>query len=76
MAQGPPYPNVAIRLDPHSKTRCHEMSERREIDERDVDRLLGALSDRQIADLFGMSEAEVTDLRRSRQLKLPAGRQD
>ena len=42
------------------------MSERREIDERDIDRLLVALTDQQIARLFGWTEAEVYRLRRSR----------
>ena len=50
------------------------MAERREIDERDIDQLLKALTDRQIADLFGMSEVEVMQLRQSRQSKLPAAR--
>ena len=50
------------------------MAERREIDERDIDQLLKALTDRQIADLFGMSEMEVMQLRQSRQSKLPAAR--
>ena len=42
------------------------MSERREIDERDLDRLLSALTDVQIARLYGMSESEVAALRRKR----------
>lgn len=42
------------------------MQARRPIDDRDVDRLLDMLTDRQIADLFGMKEEEVTELRRSR----------
>jgi hypothetical protein len=46
------------------------MGQRRNIDERDVDRLLAALSDRQIAELFGISETEVFDLRQSRRPKL------
>lgn len=50
------------------------MAERREIDERDLDQLLKALTDRQIANLFGMSEAEVMQLRQSRQPKLPVAR--
>jgi DNA-directed RNA polymerase specialized sigma24 family protein len=50
------------------------MAERREIDERDIDQLLKALTDRQIADLFGMSETEVMQLRQSRQSKLSAAR--
>jgi K+-transporting ATPase c subunit len=52
------------------------MAERREIDERDIDQLLKALTDRQIADLFGMSEVEVMQLRQSRQSKPPATRPD
>jgi len=48
------------------------MAKRREIDERDIDQLLAALTDRQIADVYGMSELEVTDLRISRQPKIPA----
>lgn len=43
------------------------MPKRREIDERDVDRLLAALTDRQIADLYDMTDIEVYRLRRSRQ---------
>ena len=43
------------------------MSERRDIDERDLDRLLVALTDTQIAALFGMSNVEVFQLRQSRQ---------
>ena len=39
---------------------------RREIDERDIDLLLAALTDGQIAETFGWSEAEVEQLRRSR----------
>lgn len=50
------------------------MGERRNIDERDVDQLLAALTDRQIAELFGMSEADVFDLRQSRRPKLPRAR--
>ena len=50
------------------------MDQRRNIDERDVDQLLAALSDRQIAELFGMSEMEVFDLRQSRRPKLPPAR--
>ncbi len=42
------------------------MTERREIDERDIDRLLAALTDLQIAELFGWAEVEVSELRRSR----------
>ena len=47
------------------------MAERREIDERDVDRLLAALTDLQIAELFGMTETEVSELRQLRQSKAP-----
>ena len=72
MAQAPPNPDTAISMEPKNKTSRREMAERREIDERDIDQLLKALSDRQIADLFGLSEAEVSNLRRSRQPKLPA----
>ncbi|MFY0610583.1 MAG: hypothetical protein JXQ99_03565 [Hyphomicrobiaceae bacterium] len=43
------------------------MPKRREIDERDIDRLLMALTDRQIASLYGMTEQEVYRLRLSRQ---------
>jgi hypothetical protein len=39
---------------------------RRSIDERDIDDLLASLTDRQIAELFGMTEAEVARLRRAR----------
>ena len=42
------------------------MAERREIDERDIDRLLAALTDVQIAALFGMTNAEVYQMRQSR----------
>jgi hypothetical protein len=52
------------------------MAEHRDIDDRDIDQLLSALTDRQIASLFGMSEAEVYDLRQSRLRKHPAVRQD
>ena len=41
--------------------------ERRDIDERDVDLLLAALTDRQIAGTFGWSEEDVAHLRLSRQ---------
>jgi hypothetical protein len=47
------------------------MAPPRKIDERDVDRLMAALSDRQIADLFGMPELEVMKLRLSRLPKAP-----
>ena len=50
------------------------MPERREIDERDLDRLLMALTDRQIANLYGMTEQEVYRLRVSRQPKPPRSR--
>ena len=40
--------------------------ERRDIDERDIDLLLAALTDRQIAGTFGWSEEEVAHLRLSR----------
>ena len=42
------------------------MPSRRDIDERDIDRLLAALTDTQIASLYGMSEVEVYRLRRAR----------
>jgi len=42
------------------------MTARREIDERDIDQLLAALSDHQIAELFGLTEFEVFELRRQR----------
>lgn len=42
------------------------MPNRRDIDERDIDRLLAALTDSQIASLYGMSEMEVHRLRRAR----------
>ena len=45
------------------------MPGRRQIDERDVDRLLAALTDRQIADLYDMTELEVYRLRKSRRVK-------
>ena len=45
------------------------MPSRRNIDERDIDRLLAALTDTQLASLFGMSEIEVFRLRRSRQIR-------
>ena len=45
------------------------MVKRREIDERDIDMLLMALTDIQIAELFGQTEQEISQLRRSRQLK-------
>jgi hypothetical protein len=42
------------------------MTTRREIDERDVDRLLGALTDVQIGNVFGMAVLEVSTLRQVR----------
>ena len=51
------------------------MAPPREIDERDIDRLLAALTDRQIADLFEMPELEVSKLRLSRRPKVPTSRQ-
>jgi hypothetical protein len=42
------------------------MPTRRPIDERDIDELLASLTDRQIADLFGGSEAEIAAIRRQR----------
>ena len=47
------------------------MAERREIDERDIDRLLAALTDVQIAALFGMTNAEVYQMRQSRLSQSP-----
>jgi hypothetical protein len=46
------------------------MAERREIDERDIDKLLSALTDRQIANVFGWSEIEVSRLRLTRRNRL------
>jgi hypothetical protein len=46
------------------------MAPPRQIDERDVDRLLSGLTDTQIANLFDMTEQEVSDLRLSRRRKL------
>lgn len=48
------------------------MTIRRQIDDRDVNRLLSALSDVQIANLFGMSLHEVYELRQSRKLQILA----
>lgn len=45
------------------------MPGRRDIDERDIDRLLAALTDTQVAALYGMSEIEVFQLRRARRVK-------
>ena len=45
------------------------MPSRRDIDERDIDRLLAALTDTQIASLYDMSEIEVFRLRRARQTR-------
>ena len=42
------------------------MPTKRLIDERDIDDLLASLTDRQIAGLFGMPEAEVATIRRQR----------
>ncbi len=42
------------------------MARRRNIDTRDIDRLLSALSDVQIANVFGMAVGEVFELRQSR----------
>lgn len=44
------------------------MAGRRNIDTRDVDRLLSALSDVQIANVFDMSIGEVFELRQSRRM--------
>ena len=41
----------------------------RQIDERNVDRLLAGLADRQIADLYDMTDLEVYRLRKSRHAK-------
>lgn len=38
------------------------------IDERDIDELLASLTDRQIADLFDMSEEAVAKIRRQRRM--------
>ena len=45
------------------------MAPPRQIDERDVDRLLAGLTDIQIASLFDMTEQEVSELRLSRRRK-------
>jgi hypothetical protein len=45
------------------------MAPPRQIDERDVDRLLAGLTDTQIANLFDMTEQEVSELRLSRRRK-------
>jgi hypothetical protein len=50
------------------------MTERRNIDERDIDSLLAALTDTQIAAVFGMRETEVYTLRQSREPKLSSSR--
>ena len=42
------------------------MNDKREIDERDIDKLLLALSDVQLAKLFDMTVTEVSKLRQSR----------
>lgn len=44
------------------------MSPEKPIDERDIDQLLEVLTDRQIADLFDMSDEAVARLRRDRRL--------
>ena len=59
------------QLEDNAGKRHHRMAERREIDERDIDRLLAALTDRQIANLYGMTELEVYHLRLFRQPKPP-----
>jgi hypothetical protein len=46
------------------------MAPPRQIDERDVNRLLAGLTDMQIANVFGMTEQEVSELRLSRRRKL------
>ena len=46
------------------------MAPPRQIDERDVDRLLAGLTDTQIANLFDMTEQEVSELRLLRRRKL------
>ena len=43
----------------------------RKIDERDVDVLLQALTDRQLARLYGLSEGEVAAVRRGRKRTAP-----
>jgi len=50
------------------------MTERRNIDERDIDSLLAALTDTQIAAVFGMTETEVYTLRQSRESQLSSSR--
>ena len=52
------------------------MTPPRKIDQRDVDVLLAALTDRQIADLYEMSEFDVSKLRLSRRPKAPSPRQE
>jgi hypothetical protein len=47
------------------------MVERRDIDERDIDQLLAALSDRQIAELYGMAPEDVSRLRKMRRQNEP-----
>ncbi len=47
----------------------NRMPPTRPIDERDIDGLLARLSDRQIADLFGLPEESVAALRRQRRAK-------
>ena len=43
------------------------------IDERDVDELLASLTNRQIADLFAMTEESVAQLRRQRRAAKSCG---
>ena len=43
----------------------------RKIDERDVDTLLQALTDRQLARLYGLSDSEVAAVRRGRKRTAP-----
>jgi hypothetical protein len=50
------------------------MTERRNIDERDIDSLLAGLTDTQIAAVFGMTEMEVYTLRQSRGSQLSPSR--
>ena len=61
---------LVIEYSVDSGTKPLASKQRREIDERDIDLLLAALTDRQISDTFGWGEAEVAQLRRSR-LKIP-----
>jgi hypothetical protein len=52
------------------------MAPPRDIDERDIDRLLAGLTDRQIADLFDMTVPDVSELRRLRKPKLTSSGQE